>query len=1031
MYFPTEVGGAVIDAGGGGTFAGEKIVHKGDKLKSAPQATDHVFSDGTHWWMRSYEYDAVQQESIGSIHEIDPATGKKGRKSMPSFFEDFIQDGWTLRIANLSLLPFGVIFSQSLLGAKDGLIGYRQRQNKNHAIQLEGIDGRRIELDGDKGYDAMLTQPATNKFLPVQPLTSYRSSNGYKFWDPTGTFEVAEIKTGVGGYNRGQPTALPWIYLHAFEARDEAASKKLRTVTDADVKRLMDAEATDTENFRAGKVAPAKSNSIIDKIRSGAPADAPARMTLSESEHFPLLDAAIETLLGNKSHPRLRVGLRGVIVRAGQKVRQLATLIEKRTSQKDAAAGTTSELAGQDALIDPFLTSISLRLRHVNGFSFLQSVNELARFYSGQTSTVHFSPQWFGVIKSLVEGVPQKLWRKFCEDPKNTNVAKFAEIWAESEFQKLGGSFRYFVGETTQPNFLAASVAALEQEYQAQWPIPYAGTSSRFLLHRDYKSFSVLEYSPDGNFESIPDFKINEESIIISPSALWSSDKLKSFAKLAQSQSLNAPAQGVLKSVAERVHASVAEVVLIWLGLPGFDMYQSNFMPTHLRDACNLKTRECSAAKEAIKAMPKPMLDSLLQAVLDGDPADLWESPPTKVAERICDTWSGGKDRLPLPAEWLEKLANAFGYGIDKHKIFNALNAPLQHSMFSDKAEWSLGKKKEKGGRIELICSEDASSAFTEATLRAAILSIVTLGYGLPVGDPARRKMCDVFQATLWALSNPKLLLQAGWQYYYDEKDPEAARKIVEGTLGKLQAQDTVQFVDDGAIAAIVEGCQTLLVIRPSEIRNDAEFDKARNQLIALTSHKNMDNPTPESHQALKLMQSLQLIRSADFAAFVERIRSTPVPEDAYEANPLYSAPDVVKAVAKKFKLSDDAAAYYLQLLTLADPTDKNVMLWNGWNSATIKKLAQELVDKNLVLEATRARAGRKVFLQGGWEDLKAPHLPIETWKMPLFHMTRDAYQRATPPLSRILPLEPVHTLFTKAWQRIIDGDVPKYEEVK
>ena len=49
---------------------------------------------------------------------------------------------------------------------------------------------------------------------------------------------------------------------------------------------------------------------------------------------------------------------------------------------------------------------------------------------------------------------------------------------------------------------------------------------------------------------------------------------------------------------------------------------------------------------------------------------------------------------------------------------------------------------------------------------------------------------------------------------------------------------------------------------------------------------------------------------------------------------------------------------------------------------------------------------------------------------MSLFQMTRDGYQRATPPLSRILPLEPVHLLFAKAWKRIKDGDVPKYEEV-
>jgi len=143
------------------------------------------------------------------------------------------------------------------------------------------------------------------------------------------------------------------------------------------------------------------------------------------------------------------------------------------------------------------------------------------------------------------------------------------------------------------------------------------------------------------------------------------------------------------------------------------------------------------------------------------------------------------------------------------------------------------------------------------------------------------------------------------------------------------------------------------------------------------------------------------------------------------------SVPDLVKQVVQKFEVSEDAAVYYLQLLALPDPIDKNIVLWNGWKPAILKKLAAELIGKNLVLEATRSRAGRKYFLAGGWEDLKSPHLPIETWKLPLFQMTRDSYQRATPPLERIVPLEPVHTLFEKAWKRIVAGDLPRYEEVK
>ena len=53
-----------------------------------------------------------------------------------------------------------------------------------------------------------------------------------------------------------------------------------------------------------------------------------------------------------------------------------------------------------------------------------------------------------------------------------------------------------------------------------------------------------------------------------------------------------------------------------------------------------------------------------------------------------------------------------------------------------------------------------------------------------------------------------------------------------------------------------------------------------------------------------------------------------------------------------------------------------------------IKQARQELRDAGgLVVEAKRPRAGRSLFLPCGWLALKAPHLPVETWKAPLLTM--------------------------------------------
>jgi hypothetical protein len=275
-------------------------------------------------------------------------------------------------------------------------------------------------------------------------------------------------------------------------------------------------------------------------------------------------------------------------------------------------------------------------------------------------------------------------------------------------------------------------------------------------------------------------------------------------------------------------------------------------------------------------------------------------------------------------------------------------------------------------------------------------------------------------------LGNPNLLFSGGTRDEYNSKKNSGLAALAESTVGKLKKHQSIKLADDGVAVAACDENELEIAFRPAALKSKAHFERLANQLRALRSDdKNSDDQISDA------LRHLQIIHSEEFAALIERAKATPVPPDGYESNPLHSAPDVVKQVAKKLGISENAAAYYLQLLTLPDPTDKNIALWNGWTPATLKNLGKELLDKKLVLEATRSRAGRKYFLAGGWEDLKSPHLPLETWKMPLYQLTRDGFQRATPPLGIILPLGPVHDLFAKAWQRIVDGDVPKYEEVK
>ncbi|MFE3284686.1 hypothetical protein ACFXJJ_16395, partial [Streptomyces sp. NPDC059233] len=112
----------------------------------------------------------------------------------------------------------------------------------------------------------------------------------------------------------------------------------------------------------------------------------------------------------------------------------------------------------------------------------------------------------------------------------------------------------------------------------------------------------------------------------------------------------------------------------------------------------------------------------------------------------------------------------------------------------------------------------------------------------------------------------------------------------------------------------------------------------------------------------------------------------------------------------------------YLQLATLAAPTDRNVRRWNGWSAKRHAEVRAELLATGAVLEAKRARAGRSLFLPGEWTELKAPHLPLETVKLESHLVGRTSRDPIEAPFDRVLPTAPLHEMFAEAWARRTGG---------
>ncbi|MEJ8640444.1 hypothetical protein WKI68_01365 [Streptomyces sp. MS1.HAVA.3] len=92
--------------------------------------------------------------------------------------------------------------------------------------------------------------------------------------------------------------------------------------------------------------------------------------------------------------------------------------------------------------------------------------------------------------------------------------------------------------------------------------------------------------------------------------------------------------------------------------------------------------------------------------------------------------------------------------------------------------------------------------------------------------------------------------------------------------------------------------------------------------------------------------------------------------------------------MSAEYGLGADAAALYLALLAMPDPTDRNTARWTGWKPARLKAARAELAATDLVVEAGRSRAGRTLFLPGGWSDMSSPTLPVEQWKLPMYGLT-------------------------------------------
>ncbi|HBP23288.1 MAG TPA: hypothetical protein DEA08_36620, partial [Planctomycetes bacterium] len=528
------------------------------------------------------------------------------------------------------------------------------------------------------------------------------------------------------------------------------------------------------------------------------------------------------------------------------------------------------------------------------------------------------------------------------------------------------------------------------------------------------EAWVVERAASPGQFHDLPGWDVDEVEDL---STGWGSRaELRELLASWRGQEARAALPEAAEALAEGAGLSTAQAGLVLLGLPGHRSYEKNFLPKEARTALKLKVNEAATAKDALRELTPQQRSALLCSALPL--AAQRNADPVEVGRRLGAGWASLLgERVAVPDEVIGL--------IDKELRINRGAQRLCQELLSPGSVEDLWPSVEE--------SEDVANGDGHLRVMQDVVRLVPFLFErLPVGDPVRAGLPTLLARARELLSDPGLVFRTG-DPFYNEYEEQKTEKI-DAFLGQFSGQpferkgkrdQALTGVDDGVLIAVrtTSTWDPVRVFwRPAAWRERQDHPQLP-QLDAYMAERIWRGPTA--------YEAAQLILGEDLAAFAARIEDTPVPAGGYEANPLHSVPELVAEVARARSLSEDGAALYLQLLTLAAPTTRWVREANDWGAARYKAAAAELVGAELVLEAKRARAGRDHFLPGGWEELDSPDKPLEAWNLPLFGLKRDPEGgKPKRPLQTVLARQPLHQLFARAWERVAGGDEPRFTQM-
>ncbi|WP_182866451.1 DNA-binding protein [Stieleria mannarensis] len=1020
-----------------GVFFGSRLLKPGDT--KLPTRNDWL-SDGQRCWIlkvdpMQYQVDGDSGEvtHTTTLQEIDPVTGKKLRESVPGWFEPDLSANATVRWPLCFLMPTPEGLEASPLGSADGLLGWSVRTMRDGSTIGRGIDGRTCTLQpGPHGFE--------NAPVPIAMMDKPGSDS---HWVITAGGTVIDAETGIGiallqekanRYRIGQPMNLSHRFFHHYTVRCKQASAKLRKISTKQAKVLLEAGRAQHQAHRKKK---------------------------EEAESDPNREAvvqAVEKWLPD-APPRLQKGLGKIVSIMAAEQASLASFLERITAPpKDEAKPAESKETQDSSPTADGLSDLTIRWpgsnrpdihRYGNTGASKAHIEVVTNFFEtgNQQKIPPGNPDWISVIDDPCAAAWKWFWMQStigADNEATQNAPAKARFLTSLGLRGLAylaqrgildwkGKFVYYIAK----GFSEADAKRAENKPYAPQrgkAIAFTNGKHRYVAYAlggyGAEEIHVLEYIESGNPKPPKPYAILEA---IPLRRGWGSKQVQAFVDaVAGLETLPLIEPELLAAAAEQLGASPVQVGLAWMADLRTSPYGQEKLTKELRSHYGWKLNEIKQAIAGLDGEGLPM--SLLSAGLLDDPAGAIGSGKNEAFTRMVQAWKKRREStVTLPPQAAAPLEHVgFGYPpLDRKAFLQLLSDPKDSGIWAKRKttfQYATQSNRYQQHILDAVYTPEPPLDLKKV-LPQLFDAVGWVNYATPFGDPARRKIPALIQAAREWLDAPETTLPFGAtqttrDWYGENKiDVEATVDQFSKVIAPCERKKQGHYeFDSGLIVGAIYPPVCRLHFRTSKLLGSDDL------AMLAAAGKMTFHYEGDGSEILEFARFVLEMRSDIADELIAWNQGDALPDGTWEQAPLVSVPDLVARVAKDQGISDAAACLYLQILALPDPTAKNVQAWNGWKPAEYKKIAAELVEKKLVVSAKRGRAGRDIFLPGGWEPLKLPNLPVETWKLSMYgHDGTGRLRGGTAAL--LVCTRPVASQFRFAYDRVTSGDAPRYEE--